>query len=287
MHQDLTPGVMAGLAWYYLLAAMLNAAAAAYVAYMEMVSEGASRVGLAPRTRRLPDWLAIAFFGLYGLAVIVILGRHVLPGALDIAYCLGALANALLAITAGADAAHFAEVRESVTGHGRWRDGSAHPTLDDHIPAVGLGKPINRTLWTLIWSIVALVFQAMGITYLFGGADHSAAVHPRRRRLRLRPDHVLRRCDDRLRRDARLPPVPGQRPGGLVDRQPVSALLRPEHDRLRFPRHRHQARQRADRRADRSGRLLHLAQPAAGGDQRRPDGPGIAQPGSSSSPTRP
>ena len=43
MRQDLTPGVMAGLAWYYLLAAMLNAAAAAYVAYGEMVSEGASR----------------------------------------------------------------------------------------------------------------------------------------------------------------------------------------------------------------------------------------------------
>ncbi len=44
----LTPGVMGGLAWYYLLAAVMNAAAAAYVAYGEMVSEGASRVGLAP-----------------------------------------------------------------------------------------------------------------------------------------------------------------------------------------------------------------------------------------------
>ena len=81
MRQDLTPSVMAGLAWYYLLAAMLNAAAAAYVAYMELVSEGASRAGLAARTRRLPDWLAIAFCGLYGLAVISVLGRHVLPGA--------------------------------------------------------------------------------------------------------------------------------------------------------------------------------------------------------------
>ena len=68
---------MAGLAWYYLLAAMLNAAAAAYVAYMEMVSEGASRVGLAPETRRLPDWLVVAFFGLYGLATLLILGRDV------------------------------------------------------------------------------------------------------------------------------------------------------------------------------------------------------------------
>ncbi len=168
MRQDLTPSVMAGLAWYYLLAAMLNAAAAAYVAYMEMVSEGASRAGLASRTRRLPDWVAITCFGLYGLAVIVILGRHLLPGALEIAYCLSARANAVLAIAAGADAAHFAEARESVTGHA---DGATAPppTLDNHIPAVGLGKPINRTLWTLIWSIAALVFQAMGIAYLFGG----------------------------------------------------------------------------------------------------------------------
>jgi len=31
------------------------------VAYMEMVSEGASRAGLAPRTRKLPDWLVISF----------------------------------------------------------------------------------------------------------------------------------------------------------------------------------------------------------------------------------
>src|SRR5437764_654363 len=59
-HPDLSPAVLTGLAWYYLLAAMLNAAAAAYIAYMEMVSEGASRVGLAPRTRRLPEWLVVA-----------------------------------------------------------------------------------------------------------------------------------------------------------------------------------------------------------------------------------
>ena len=40
MHNlDLTPDVMTGLAWYYLLAAMLNAAAAAYVSYAELVSE--------------------------------------------------------------------------------------------------------------------------------------------------------------------------------------------------------------------------------------------------------
>ena len=63
------------------------------------------------------------------------------------------------------------------------------PSLDDHLPAVGLGKPINRTLWTLIWGVAALIFQAMGITYLFGGADLHAPVRPRRHRLvsRARP----------------------------------------------------------------------------------------------------
>ncbi len=163
MHQDLTPGVMTGLAWYYLLAAMLNAAAAAYVSYMEIVSEGASRVGLAARTRRLPDWLMIAFFGLYGLATLLIIGREHLPEATRVAYGLCALANVLVAIAAGADAAHFAEMRSE--GHGRGAEVHG-PTLDDHIPAVGLGPPINRTLWTLIWAIVAMVFQAMGITYI-------------------------------------------------------------------------------------------------------------------------
>ncbi len=35
---------------------------------------------------------------------------------------------------------------------------------------MGLGKPIGRTLWTLIWGFVAVIFQAIGITYLFGRA---------------------------------------------------------------------------------------------------------------------
>jgi Cytochrome b(C-terminal)/b6/petD len=166
MHQDLTHGVMNGLAWYYLLAAMLNAAAAAYIAYMEIVSEGGSRTGLAPRTRRLPDWLMIAFFGLYGLATLLILGQEHLPEAMRVAYLLCALANVLVALTAAADAAHFSEVRSE--GHGRGSEVHG-PSLDDHIPAVGLGKPINRTLWTLIWSTVAVVFQAMGITYILQG----------------------------------------------------------------------------------------------------------------------
>jgi hypothetical protein len=167
MHKDLTPGVMAGLAWYYLLASMLNAAAAAYVSYMEMVSEGASREGLPPKTRRMPQWLVVAFCGLYGLATLLILGREYLPEAVRIAYGLCALANVMLAIAAGADAAHFAEVHDA--GHGRGAEVHG-PTLDDHLPAVGLGRPINRTLWTLIWSVVAVMFQAMGLTYLLGNA---------------------------------------------------------------------------------------------------------------------
>jgi len=165
-HDDLTPGVLTGLAWYYLLAAMLNAAAAAYVAYMEMVSEGANRAGLAPRTRRLPEWLVVAFFGLYGLAVLIILGREALPHAMPVAYGLCALANAMVAIAAGADAAHFAEVKDE--GHGVGSE-VGPPSLDDHIPAVGLGGPINRTLWTLIWAVVAVMFQAMGLAYMLGG----------------------------------------------------------------------------------------------------------------------
>ncbi len=67
-HEDLTAPVLAGLAWYYLLAAMMNAAAAAYVSYGEMVGPGASRLGLAARTRRMPGWLIGSFFTLYGLA---------------------------------------------------------------------------------------------------------------------------------------------------------------------------------------------------------------------------
>jgi hypothetical protein len=162
-HPDLTPGVVTGLAWYYLLAAMLNAAAAAYVAYMEIVSEGGSRVGLAPRTRRLPEWLVITYSLLYGLAILLLIGREYLPHAMKVAYFLGAIGNMLVAITAAADAAHFAEVKAG--GHGRVSE-VIGPSLDDHVPAVGLGKPINRTLWTFIWASVAMVFQLMGVSYI-------------------------------------------------------------------------------------------------------------------------
>jgi hypothetical protein len=168
MHnEDLTPGVLAGLAWYYLLAAVMNAAAAAYVSYGQMVSEGASRIGLAPKTRRLPAWLTGSFFGLYGVAMLLIVLRQALPGAVTVAYCLCALANTLLAVMAGADAAHFSELRAH--GHGEG-DPIGPPSLDDHQPAVGLGGPINRTLWALVWGMAAVIFQAMGITYILGGS---------------------------------------------------------------------------------------------------------------------
>jgi len=164
MHPDLSPSVTTGLAWYYLLASVMNAAAAAYVSYMEMVSEGASRAGLAPKTRRMPEWLVIAFSVLYGLATLIILFRHALPEATTVAYCLCALGNVIVAVMAAADSAHFSELHVS-SGE------RAEPdklTLDDHIPAVGLGGPINRTLWTMLWSIAAVMFQAMGLTYVFG-----------------------------------------------------------------------------------------------------------------------
>jgi hypothetical protein len=167
-HSDMTSGVLTGLGWYYLLASMLNAAAAAYVAYMEIVSEGGSREGLAPKTRRLPDWLVVTFCGLYSLAMLLILVKPGLPAsfeAMRVAYALCAVANVILAIASAADAAHFSEVHAA--GHGKGAEYGG-PTLDDHIPAVGLGRPMNRTLWTLVWSVVSVVFQAMGVVYSWG-----------------------------------------------------------------------------------------------------------------------
>ncbi len=168
-HPDLTPAVTAGLAWYYLLAALLNAAAAAYVAYMEMVAEGASRAGLEPRTRRLPDWLVVTFLGLNGLALVAVLIQGIAPEGVHLisaAYLLSSAANFILALAAGADAAHFAEEKDH--GHGVGQE-VGKLSLDDHLPAVGLGGPIDRTLWTLVWSVCAVIFQAMGVAYHFGG----------------------------------------------------------------------------------------------------------------------
>ncbi len=213
MHQDLTPGVMAGLAWYYLLAALLNAAAAAYVSYGEMVSEGASRVGLAPKTQAAARLADRRLLRLYGLAILMILVRDALPEAVKIAYSLCARPTRL---ARHCRRGRRGPLRGTEGGRARRRVDSRGPSLDDHIPAVGLGRPINRTLWTLIWGVAAVIFQAMGMSYLLGGDDHPAPVRPRRHRLCLRPDHLLRGRDDRLHRRDSLPPVPLERPGSLV-----------------------------------------------------------------------
>lgn len=155
MSNDFNPDVLTGLAWFYVLASALNAAAAARVAFVEMVSEGASRDGLAPSTRRLPEWIVAAFLGLYAVAMLLIPARHALPRAMEGAYALCAVANILAAIVAGAGALRHARSK-------------GEPTLDDHIPAVGLGGPINRTLWTWVWSLAAIGFQAMGLVYFYG-----------------------------------------------------------------------------------------------------------------------
>ncbi len=160
------------------------------------------------------------------------------------------------------------------------------PSLDEHHPAVGLGGPINRTLWTLIWGFVGHDLPDDRRHLHPRPRGLHAAVHPRRDRLRRRADHVLRRRDARLHRRDPLPPVPRQRPGRLGDRQPVPALLRHEHDRLRLPGHRHQARQRADRRPAHPGRLLLLVRPPPRRDQRRADRARACRPSRSSSPTR-
>ena len=285
IHEDLTAPVLAGLAWYYLLAAMMNAAAAAYVSYGEMVSAGASRLGLAPKTRRMPVWLIGSFFALYGLAFLMILFRQSLPGAWRSSTGLCAAANALLAVIAGADAAHFAEMKSPRP----WRGRPVEPAEPRRSPAGRrLGGPINRTLWTLIWSIAAVIFQAMGITYILGG---------------------IRSCMPQFCRDAvdfvagpttffvgatlgfiarpALAAVLRQRTCRLGDGESVPALFRSEHDRLRLPRHRHQARQCADRRPADPRRLFRLVRPASGRDQRRPDRPGPAHARGISSPRRP
>ncbi len=164
-----------------------------------MVSEGASRLGLAPKTRRLPDWLIVAFFGLYGLAVLMILGRRSPAGRRD-----GRLrASVPLANVAAGD---HGRGRRRPLRRGQGRTATARatrrrpPSLDDHQPAVGLGRPINRTLWTLIWGVAAMIFQVMGIVYMLGDEVFMPQFVRDADRLRRRPDHVLRRRDARLHR---------------------------------------------------------------------------------------
>jgi hypothetical protein len=162
MNQDLTPNVMHGLGWYYLLAALLNAGATAYVGFMEMVSEGGSTAGLAPKTRKFPSWLGWSLAILYTIAAALILGKHFIPGAILGSYFLFALGNVIVALTAAAEASHFAE---SKNGNGETKT----PSLDDHVPAVGIGGPMNRTLWTVIWATCTMIFQVMGMVCILEG----------------------------------------------------------------------------------------------------------------------
>ena len=185
---------------------------------------------------------------------------------------------------AGADAAHFAEMKAH--GHGEG-DPSNPPSLDDHQPAVGLGGPINRTLWTLIWSMAAVIFQAMGITYIMGGAILMPQFARDAVDLVAGPTTFFVGATLAFIGGLALAAVLRQRTGRLGDGEPVSALFRSEHDRLRLPRYRHQARQRADRRPLDPGRLFRLVCAASGGDQRRPHRAGPADASSISSPRRP
>ncbi|MFM7318161.1 MAG: hypothetical protein ACKO5E_14550, partial [bacterium] len=70
-HPDLTAGVMAGLSWFYLCAGLMNACAAGYISFSELVSEGACREGLTPKTRFMPAWLKNILWVFYGLGGLV------------------------------------------------------------------------------------------------------------------------------------------------------------------------------------------------------------------------
>ncbi len=164
-HPDLTPAVMSGLAWYYWLAALANAAAAAYLAYGTMVMEGASREGLAPQTRRMPKWLlqAVSLFFVLAIAVMT-LHQAFGESATIVAYYLCAIGTAILAVQSAADAAGHGDAH----GNGHHNGNGRAASLDDHVPAAGIGGPLNRTRWTIIWAVAAVIFQVMGIVYVHG-----------------------------------------------------------------------------------------------------------------------
>ena len=116
-------------------------------------------------------------------------------------------------------------------GHGEG-DPSNPPSLDDHQPAVGLGGPINRTLWTLIWSMAAVIFQAMGITYLLGGEIFLPQFARDAVDLVAGPTTFFVGATLAFVARPALAAVLRQRAGRLGDREPVPALFRSEHDRL-------------------------------------------------------
>jgi len=154
-HPDLTAGVMAGLSWYYLLAGLLNACAAGYISYSELVSEGASREGLAPKTRFMPSWLKNSlwlFYGVGGLAAIV--NPH-------LGFWLITIGSSVLSIASAADAAFYAE-------HDAEHKGDHKPSLNDHQPSVGIGGPLNRAIWSSVWALFAMLFSIMGVIYALG-----------------------------------------------------------------------------------------------------------------------
>lgn len=153
-HPDLTPGVMAGLSWFFLISAILNACAAAYISYGELVSEGASRDGLGPKTRRMPNWLRGStwlFYGLGGIFMII---------SMKTSFWFLSIGSMILAIFSSADAAFFAEHDAE--------HGDRQPSLNDHQPAIGIGGPLNRAIVTGVWSVSTMIFAAMGITYALG-----------------------------------------------------------------------------------------------------------------------
>ena len=239
-------GVMVGLAWYYLLAAMMNAAAAAYVSYGEMVSEGASRLGLAPKTRRLPAWLVGGFFGLYGLAFVVILFRESLPGADGRGLrpvCGGQRASG------GHRRCRRRPLRRAESAWPR-RGGSLDPAEPGRSPA---GRRAGRADQS--HSLDADLGHCGGDLpgdghHLFPGRrDPDAAV---RRGMRSTWSPGRPRSSS-VRRSASSPCLAAAEffANGLVGWSIVNLFLLYfglAHDRLRLPRYRHQARQRADRR---------------------------------------
>ena len=101
-HPDLTPGVMAGLSWFFLISAILNACAAAYISYGELVSEGASRDGLGPKTRRMPNWLRGSTWLFYGL------GGIFLIFSMKTSFWFLSIGSVILSIFSAADAAFYA-----------------------------------------------------------------------------------------------------------------------------------------------------------------------------------
>ena len=193
-------------------------------------------------------------FRLYGLAVLLILGRTPCSRGCQVAYVLCALANAFLAVMAGADAAHFAELKAE--GHG---EGLAYQSPQSR------RSPAGRRAGQAGQSHSLDLDLEHGRGDLFGDW---ADVYSRRRHrsplfIRNAIDFVSGPTTFFVGATIALAAMIRWRKfvsNGLVgwcDRQPVPALLRPEHVGLRLPGDRHQAGQCADRWFAHSGRFFH------------------------------